>query len=457
MSVASEYRKQIKLLGSTATEWLAYALAIFLVLFPKGGFKVGSIPLTWGYGFIGVALIMGTPRYIIRKSYRIRGEELIFLACLAPLQILFIYSLCVNGIGDTGFALSDIVGFFLLPFAFLAVFPRFLSGIRMERLLVLVRWLVFLAAAYGIFLFVWRLVTGTYIEIPFLTVNLEDVGTLDSKYNSRPGGLFKLISTYNNGNQYGVATLLLLPLYSLYENNRIRKLIVQTALILTLSRTVWLGLIFNEAIDIFRYLLRDVRWSQRLAIRHSTFFRFGRLAFFSALVLGMTLLFSGISFLFDPTLGGRTEYVDAIHHLSFMPPEPVAQFAEIIYLSALTMLGWAGLGAIILLFCSPLILALFFKRLRRTPLQVAALQGLALYIPLAGMDGALNYIPTMAFYWFLWMLLLYGASDHDALSQNIDPQEMIDGTTRSALNRIPELSAGKGSSTTNLPEMGTST
>jgi len=64
-------------------------------------------------------------------------------------------------------------------------------------------------------------------------VNLDDIGTLDSKYNSRQGGLSKLISTYNNGNQYGVATLLLLPLFDAFEHSRFRKLVVRAALVLT--------------------------------------------------------------------------------------------------------------------------------------------------------------------------------------------------------------------------------
>jgi len=144
---------------------------------------------------------------------------------------------------------------------------------------------------------------------------------------------------------------------------------------LTLSRTVWLGLILNEAFDIVRHLWSDLQSSSGLAIRRSTLFRFGRLALVSVLVLGMTLLFSGVSFLFDSSLGGRTVYFDNIGQLTFLPSAPVAQFAEIIYLSALTMLGWAGLAAVVLLFYSPIFLAFIFKELRRTPLQIAALQG----------------------------------------------------------------------------------
>jgi hypothetical protein len=412
MLIFRQHGKQIEFLGSTVVEWFAYGLAVFLILFPKGGFKAGSVPLTWGYGLIGLALIFGVPFWLLRISSRVPRGILGLCLSLAPIQFLFIYSLLVNGIDDFGFALSDLVAFFLLPFAFVLIFSHFLPKIRMERLIVLACWLVFLAAAYGIFLFVWRLTTGTYIEIPFLTVNLDDVGTLDSKFNARPGGLFKLISTYNNGNQYGVATLLLLPLFDAFEPSRFRKLLVRVALALTLSRTIWIGLILNQAFDVGRHLFEDLksskRFSIRLSIRYSTFFGFGRLALLGVFVLGMTLLFSGVSFLFDSSLGGRTSYFDDAGPITVFPSAPVAQFVEIIYFSALTMLGWAGLAAIVLLFFSPIVLAIRFKELRRTTLQVAALQGLILYIPLAGMDGALNYIPTMAFYWFLWMLFIYG-------------------------------------------------
>jgi len=426
MPVVRWYGKHTEFFGSTFVEWLAWGLAVFLVLFPKGGLKVGPIPLTWGYGLLGVTLILGLPFWILGNSARVSRGSLAVFSCLVPLQLLFIYSVLVNGIDDFGFALSDFVAFFVLPVAFLIIFPKFLGKIRMEHLLRMIRWLIFLAAAYGIFLFWWRLATGKYIEIPFLTVNADDLGTLDTKYNSRPDGLFKLISTYNNGNQYGVATLLFLPLFDMCEHSRLRKLIVRVALMLTLSRTVWIGLILNEAIDIFRYVRHDLVSSQRLSVRCSTFFRVGRLALLSAVVLGMTFLFSGVSFLFDSSLGGRTEYFDHLGQLTLLPSQPVAQFAEIIYLSALTMLGWAGLATILLLFCSPLLISIFFSELRRTAIQAAALQGLVLYIALAAMDGALNYIPTMAFYWFLWMLLIHcgedyatGARDKNALRVNL--------------------------------------
>jgi hypothetical protein len=409
--IASRHGNRVELLGASILEWLAYGLAVFLILFPKGGFKAGSIPLTWGYGLIGIAIILGLPFWLIRNSSNVRRGSFGALLCLAPLQLLFLYSLAVNGVENLGFAISDVVAFFVLPFAFLVIFPQFLPKIRVARLVTLARWLIFLAAAYGIFLFAWRIVTGNYIEIPFLTVNIGDLGTLDAKFNSRSDGLFKLISTYNNGNQYGVATLLLLPLFEAFEPSRFRKLIVWIALMLTLSRTVWVGLILNEAINIVRLLGYDLFSTPRFSVHRSSLLRIGRLAILSIFVLGMTFLFSGLSFLFDPSLGGRSSLLEYFSHATLLPSTPVTNFLEIIYASAALMLGWAGVAAITLLFCAPFFLVTTFKELRRTPLQVAACQGLVLYIFLAAMDGALNYIPTMAFYWFLWMLFIYGGRD----------------------------------------------
>src|ERR1700748_2899829 len=307
MLIASRNGKRVQFFGSSILEWFAYSLAVFLILFPKGGFKAGPIPLTWGYGLLGFAILLGLPFWLIRRSTCIPRASVVAWLCLFPVQLLFLYTLPVNGIEDFGFAISDIVAFFVLPFAFLVIFPQFLPRIRMGRLIILARWLIFLAAAYGIFLFAWHIRTGSYIEIPFLTVNVGDLGTLEDKFNDRPGGLFKLISTYNNGNQYGVATLLLLPLFDIVERNYLRKLVVWTALMLTLSRTVWIGLILNETINIIRLLGYDLFSSPRFSVRHSSLFRLGGLFVLSLAVLGLAYLLSGLSFLFDSSLGGRSD------------------------------------------------------------------------------------------------------------------------------------------------------
>ncbi len=86
-------------------------------------------------------------------------------------------------------------------------------------------------------------------------VNAADVGLLETTKDINRGGLFKLISTYNNGNVYGAAMLILLPLFDAIETRKWRKLFLRIALVLTLSRSVWIGLVMLQLV----YLLRDIK------------------------------------------------------------------------------------------------------------------------------------------------------------------------------------------------------
>ena len=64
-----------------------------------------------------------------------------------------------------------------------------------------------------------------------LTVNAGDLGELDSsKFNQR-GSVSKLISTYNNGNIFGVCTLMLFPIFYEYTKSKIKIIIPLTYLI----------------------------------------------------------------------------------------------------------------------------------------------------------------------------------------------------------------------------------
>jgi len=63
----------------------------------------------------------------------------------------------------------------------------------------------------------------TDIEIPYFTINAADVGEVADKYNQR-GNIMKLISTYNNGNIFGVCTLMFFPLFYYNTQKSIRLL-----------------------------------------------------------------------------------------------------------------------------------------------------------------------------------------------------------------------------------------
>jgi len=386
----------------------AWFLVVFLCLFPKGGIKLGSLPLTWGYLYLA---LLTPPLALVRilvMPLRFPVRLLAVLGMMAPIQILCLYAADVYGILDRSFAVSTFAGLFFLPWIFLLVYPPFLIYIDGQRLAKYLRISIVAAAAWGILLFIVHPITGKFIEIPYLTVNAADYGELETTKHIARGLFLKLISTYNNGNLYGVCMLILLPIYTLLEPQKWRRAIVQIALFLTLSRSVWAGMIVNELFALVLLLLRQVDTFPRVFLGGATK-RVAALATTVVLIFA-SLLFNArnINFLFDTQLGGRASLFGIVSVATFLPSRGVSGFQEICYLSAADQFGWAGAAAFLLMMLSPLLLLVVDSSALRSPYRRAALKGLMLYSFLACIDGAFNFIPTMAFYWFVYMIYLFG-------------------------------------------------
>lgn len=390
---------------AAAVSWL---LITFLVLFPKGGVKVGETPLTWGYLILGITAIPLCFVRLIALPLKVSPRVMFAVLSVVPFQVVYIFSYFKNGVDDLGYAISVFVSFFVLPGVFLLIYPPFLGRINRSRFERYLRTCILTAAIYGIFLFFWHPITGHFIEIPFLTINAADYGLLETTKNIARGDFFKLISTYNNGNLYGVATLILLPLYNLLESKRWRRNVMKIALVLTLSRTVWAGLIVDQLLSLLWLFRKSIATFPRLYLGGATK-RVVAVLITMGLVLS-ALLFNSrtIAFLFDPTLGGRSGESAAFLHPTFLPDMPLAGFAEMLYSSALSDYGIIGLLSILLIFLGPILLFVTNTRVVRSPIRMAALKGLILYAIVATIDGATNLIPVMAFYWFAYMTFIFG-------------------------------------------------
>ena len=391
------------------TAALVSLLTLFLVLFPKGGVKVSSIPLTWGYMLLSFSF---PPLLIIRvwgAPLSMSRRGIFVLASLLPFLLLFVYSWKQNGVGDTGSLFSALVSFVVLPIAFLFIYPAFYKRVDGRSLARLLRFCVLAAALFGLYLFVTYPLTGHLLEIPYLTVNADDYGLLESTKHIVRGPFLKLISTYNNGNLYGVATLILLPLYNRLERSLWKRTAIKLALVLTLSRTIWAGLIVDQVLSLGRLIYFNLNTFPRVllgpAARRSVLLLITLVAIFG----GFLLVTSDYSFLFDSSLGGRSGLVTAsVQNFAWLPSTPILPFFEVIYAAALYEYGLLGLFAVVLILTSPVLVFLSDRKVLLSPIRSAALKGLILYIFLAGVDGALNLIPVMAFYWFTYMIFLYG-------------------------------------------------
>lgn len=421
-------RSSIRIRRYPITALLSWLLLTFLVLFPKGGVKVGDTPLTWGYLLLGAtALPLGLVRLL---SFRLKFPPRLILciASIVPFQTLYIYSYLSNGVEDVGFAISIFVSFFVLPVVFLLIYPPFLpriDGTRFEKYL---RGCMLAAAIYGIFLFFWHPLTGHFIEIPLLTVNAGDYGLLETTKNIARGEFFKLISTYNNGNLYGVATLILLPLFNLLEPKRWRRNVMKIALVLTLSRTVWAGLIIDQALSFLWLMVRNTATFPRLYLGGATKRIMVMLATMGLVLSALLFNSRSIAFLFDPTLGGRVGGPAASLNVTFLPDVPLEGFSEMLYNSALKEYGITGLLSILLIFLGPLLIFVMKSGIVRLPVRRAALKGLILYAIVSIIDGATNLIPVMAFYWFVYMVFLFGLPGENSLTTLEDEEPIFIST-----------------------------
>lgn len=390
------------------TATVTWLLLTFLVLFPKGGFKVGETPITWGYVILGATAMPILIFRLLAMPLKFTPRLVFAVASLAPFQALYIYSYLKNGIEDVGYAISIFVGFFILPTVFLLIYPPFLKRINAGKFEKYLRGYMVGAAIYGIFLFFWHPLTGHFIEIPYLTVNAADFGLLETTKSIARGDFLKLISTYNNGNLYGVATLMLLPLYNLFEPKLWRRNVMKVALLLTLSRTVWAGLIIDQVLS-FLWLLRgSILTFPRLYLGGAKRRIIAIAATMGLVLSGLLFNSKTIAFLFDPTLGGRESESLAFLHPTFLPDLPLQGFAEMLYSSAIAEYGVTGLFSILLIFLGPLMVYAMNPRILSSPVRKAALKGLILYAIISIVDGATNLIPVMAFYWFVYMTFLCG-------------------------------------------------
>jgi len=386
---------------------ILFILCLFLLVFPKGGIKIGDTPLTWGYLFLGITSLFS---FFLGK-WTVAVSRIVAFLCLIPFLTVAAGSMMWNGVEITlGWVIAFWITFLFLPFVFLFLLSDQIENLDINYFLKLFKNGILFISYYGIFLFLFKQTTGKYLEIPFLTVNFGDLGMLDDfKCNSR-GIVSKLISTYNNGQLFGISMILLLPLYCYVQKNPWNRFVTKLALLLTLSRTTWIGLFLNEILFSF------------FAVKNR-----GKASIY--LIAGMIVMCSGVFlilnyynftplFLLDGSFGGRRGTIElALQEASFFSTHPFDGLSEMAYMAMLYIFGIIGLIAYIFAMAGPLVL--FFSK-RPSKIRNCILLGLINYLIISFSDGATLYIPVLAFYWFLMSLLLKkDLDDHSMAAEPI--------------------------------------
>jgi hypothetical protein len=367
--------------------------------FPKAGFYIGSVPVTLGYVALGLGSFGVVLKLLLREYSLSRAEWVAILLLLgnALFQVLTVFFR--GSSTETSMLFGHLTSLSVIPPLALLSGGYILRQVSRERVYHLMFWALVIVIVFGFINFIGLNVFKKMIGIPFLTFTGSEFD-VSTKFIDR-GNAIKLISTYNNGNIFGVNLLIWCNLV-LYGFPVILKksrkwffpflgIFVRAVLLLTLSRTVWIVMVFNE---VFLRVFVSRKVNQALI-----------LVFVLTLLLILVFVAAGffaqnpLDFIFDSNLGARRSQLD--FSWSLWPNQAFAGTAEIVYAGMLSNFGAFGLGLFVLTWAWPaLIVPIDFEgRLVQ--------MGLFAYLLALGADGAFIYAPTQATYWFVVAFVLH--------------------------------------------------
>lgn len=362
--------------------WI-YGLFILNFVFPKAGFKIGSIPISFGYILLGVYALISLP-YSFKNLAK---EKILCLIAWIPFQIVCLIQFFVSPPIDMEYFYSFILHFIFFPFIFFFILNQSFKNLDEEKFSRIVRNCMLFLALFGIFSFFSKLFTDSFIEIPGLTTNFSDAGTLEEEKFIDRGGIYKLISTYNNGNLFGICQLFFYPHLLTKEKSTIKKMIIRLSLVLTLSRTIWIGMILAEIYQLLRN--RSIKDLLMFFILILTIFQVD---------LFLTHLQGQGDFLLDSSIGGRDEQLEVLKHLSLFGIGGFDGIYEMVYIGILQHFGLIGFFLFCIGFLTPTIL--YFLSIKRSALCFDLTIGIFLYCILSISDGAILLIPVLLVYFF---------------------------------------------------------
>ena len=117
---------RIKLDLFKSATFYSIILLVFNVLLPKGGIKLGGIPLTNGYIllflFSSIAFIVFS---FYAKLIKLKKHNFYIIICTLPFLLISTAKILISGYTSLGFVISFYVSFFFMPIAFLFIFLYF--------------------------------------------------------------------------------------------------------------------------------------------------------------------------------------------------------------------------------------------------------------------------------------------------------------------------------------------
>lgn len=383
---------------SRTVDLLAGATLVVNILIPKGGFYLHGIPITWGYLLLGVSALgaLATSGGGTKWS---RGG-LLSVAGIAGFGLLVSANLAFRPI-EADFAdqvLPFLVSVVVVPLASIVVGRRLVQRFGIAKLARIITISVGAVAAWGVLHFAIMNAFHAFIGIPYVTVTGGDLASVALK-NINRGGVLKLVSTYNNGNIFGVSMLIWFPLVALSKWAGWSGWVTRLALLLTISRTAWIGWLVAETGG---RIFGRRRRSDLLALP-----AFLAIALVAIVVAAVLWFRHPERFLVDPSLGGRVgQFSGPISLLG----GPFHAIREVVYMSVLHDFGLIGLVVFLAVWSWPLLASSSSRAAR------LAKAGLVAYLVVMISDGAFVLVPTQWTYWTVASIVLFAVHEDGAES-----------------------------------------
>lgn len=382
-----------------ATMITAIAL-IIMMAFPKAGFYYETIPITMGYIILAL-LAVGELIYRATHHQRHLDSPVAYiLVLLFGFAIVEMGAFKMYGYVSSGGAVAIVVSTLIVPLLSILATSLLLRVLGTAGYVNVLRWSLLIVFSFGLVSFIAFNTIQLPIGIPYLTTTGDDLSVVSERHNMRTN-VVKMFSTYNNGNILGINLLLWGPIAAVgTQRSLISGVAFRSVCVLSLSRSVWAGLVALEVIGAFmdRSLSRIYR------------------AFFATLllmvvVIGVSLLIGHepMKFLFDRDLGGRMSTLQG--ELDVISQRRVGWDSESIYAGAYLAFGPVGVVMVIAIWSIPVVFG------GKSPLQQTARLACLVYLLVGAIEGAFLLVPTQAVYWSVATLALMHPPQMDALRE----------------------------------------
>lgn len=249
MTISKEIKKGKK--ENTLLYYLFMITVFFNVWFPKAGIKLAGIPLTIGNVFFILLLALWFGVIVLRRN-SIKFPKPGIVLFLSIFYFVLKYAYITITKNNFASSVTYIIPLVLYPSGMLIAYDILTDEDRKEKVINLIRFGFYFLCFYALLQFV---VGIGGCDIPGLTVNLSDYREMGSQwYMQKSNGTdetnSKIVSTYQNGNLFGINLIFIYSLiyYYLKFKHKEKELIFSLILFimctfLTLSRTCWLGIV----------------------------------------------------------------------------------------------------------------------------------------------------------------------------------------------------------------------